>query len=145
MPMFLLRARHDGRSLGIQKGEIERSETSPSFERAAGLFALAAWTVGIGISPFRSLSAVAQVHRCKEDTMSIFRTRRPKRLLRITHATTRVDRDELDLRFVFADYSTLDATVSFDAMEAIARTFGQLASAVRLHREIADAPNISQN
>jgi hypothetical protein len=77
--------------------------------------------------------------------MRIFRKRGPKRLLRITHATSRRDREELDLRFAFADGSILDATVSFEAVETIARMFGQLARGVQLHAEIADAPNISPN
>jgi hypothetical protein len=61
----------------------------------------------------------------------IFRMGRPKRLLCITHDNARRDQKELDIRFVFDGGPTFDATVSFDAVERMARMFTQLASAVR--------------
>jgi hypothetical protein len=56
---------------------------------------------------------------------------RPKRLLCITHACARRDQKELDIRFVFDGRPPVDATVSFDAVERMARMFTKLASAVR--------------
>jgi hypothetical protein len=56
MPMFRRRARHDGRSLGVQQRSlVGRYETSPSFEIAAGLFAIAAWVAILGYAFYRML------------------------------------------------------------------------------------------
>ena len=52
MLMFRSRARHDGRSLGVQpRSLIERYETSPSFEVAAGLIAIAVSQFGDTLFP----------------------------------------------------------------------------------------------
>jgi len=56
MPMFRHRARHDGRLLGAQaRSLVGRYETSPSFEIAAGLFAIAAWVAILGYAFYRML------------------------------------------------------------------------------------------
>jgi len=56
MPMFRRRARHDGRSLVVQpRSLVGRYETSPSFEMAAGLFAIAAWVAILGYALYRML------------------------------------------------------------------------------------------
>jgi hypothetical protein len=56
MPMFRRRARHDGRLLGVQQRSlVGRYETSPSFEIAAGLFAIAAWVAILGYAFYRML------------------------------------------------------------------------------------------
>jgi hypothetical protein len=62
--------------------------------------------------------------------MRIFRRRRAKRLLSITHVTAQPDQKELLIRFVFDERPALDATVSFDAVERMARMFSHLASTV---------------
>jgi hypothetical protein len=62
--------------------------------------------------------------------MRIFRRRRPKRLVSITHVTAQPDQKELVIRFVFDERPALDATVSFDAVERMARLFSHLASVV---------------
>jgi hypothetical protein len=56
MPMFRRRARHDGRSPGVQpRSLVGRYETRPSFEIAAGLFAIAAWVAILGYAFYRML------------------------------------------------------------------------------------------
>jgi hypothetical protein len=62
--------------------------------------------------------------------MRIFRRRRPKRLVSITHVTAQPDQKELVIRFVFDERPALEATVSFDAVESMARLFSHLASVV---------------
>jgi len=62
--------------------------------------------------------------------MRIFRRRRPKRLVSITHVTAHPDQKELVIRFVFDKRPALDATVSFDAVERMARMFSHLAGVV---------------
>jgi hypothetical protein len=69
-----------------------------------------------------------------------FGKRRPKRLLCITHATTRRDQQGFDIRIAFDDNSSIEATLSFEAVEGIARMFGQLAARVRAHHECDSAP-----
>ena len=88
--------------------------------------------------------ADAPTYAPEKHTMRIFRKRGPKKLLRITHATSGRDRKELDLRFAFADGSILDATVSFEAVATMARMFNQLARGVQLHAEITDAPILAR-
>jgi len=46
-----------------------------------------------------------------------FGKRRPKRLLCITHATTRRDQQGFDLRIAFDDNSSIEAILSFEAVE----------------------------
>jgi hypothetical protein len=62
--------------------------------------------------------------------MRIFRKRRPKRLVTITHVTAQPDQKELVIRFVFDERPALDAMVSFDAVERMARMFSHLAGVV---------------
>jgi|HubBroStandDraft_6_1064221.scaffolds.fasta_scaffold3263152_1 hypothetical protein len=62
--------------------------------------------------------------------MRIFRRRRPKRLVSITHVTAQPDQKELVIRFVFDERPALEAMVSFDAVERMARMFCHLASVV---------------
>ena len=49
--------------------------------------------------------------------MRAFGKRRPKRLLCITHAITRRDQQGFDLRIAFDDNSSIDAILSFEAVE----------------------------
>jgi hypothetical protein len=67
--------------------------------------------------------------------MMTLRVGRPKTLLGITHAKARRDQKELDIRLAFEDRSSIQAIVSFDAVERLAQMFGQLASAVRPQHE----------
>jgi hypothetical protein len=62
--------------------------------------------------------------------MRIFRRRRPKRLVSITHVTAQPDQKDLVIRFVFDERPALDATVSLDTVERMARMFSHLASVV---------------
>jgi hypothetical protein len=68
-----------------------------------------------------------------------FGKRRPKRLLCITHANIRRDQQGFDLQIAFDDNSSIEATLSFEAVEGIARMFGQLAAGVRAHHECDSA------
>ena len=62
--------------------------------------------------------------------MRIFGWGKPKRLLSVSHVTARRDQKELIIRFVFDERPAIDAKVSFDTVEQMARMFAHLAVAV---------------
>jgi hypothetical protein len=56
---------------------------------------------------------------------------KPSKLINVSHAQSRRDQKELELRLVFADRRPLDVVISFDDVERIARFFGQMSVAVQ--------------